>query len=131
MDHSITGSCWCGSVEVGSNGPAKFAIMCHCSDCRNASGAGGLPQLAVPRDGVEIRGPIGRFHTNSDSGNALTFGFCSRCGSSIYKETEAAQSLTFLMLGALDKTGDLPDLRPVYADGRPAWDRDYPTGQSA
>lgn len=118
----IKGTCWCGASTLRAEGPGKFGIICHCSDCRKASGAGGLPQLAVEASNVTVEGPVTTFETKADSGNTLTFRFCATCGSSLAKTTEAAPALTFLAIGALDPGTEVPPLRRVFEEGRQSWD---------
>lgn len=36
---NLTGSCLCGAVHYSVCGPAEHTTVCHCSDCRRASGA--------------------------------------------------------------------------------------------
>jgi hypothetical protein len=35
----LTGGCLCGAVRYSLPGPATHTTVCHCSDCRRASGA--------------------------------------------------------------------------------------------
>ena len=38
-DHLLHGGCLCGAVRYQVRGPAVQTTLCHCEDCRRASGA--------------------------------------------------------------------------------------------
>ena len=76
----ITGTCLCGAVRYGIDGPFSFMGHCHCSMCRKAHGALYATWIAAPRSGFRwIAGEdaIDRFESSPGGQRA----FCRHCGS--------------------------------------------------
>ena len=122
MSNSLTGGCLCGAVRFQAAGAPRFGIRCYCRDCQHVSGGGHLPQVAVTRNEVTIDGPLKVHASTSDAGFAIEIAFCRDCGSPIYKSTARAEDIMFIAAGAFDDPTAVPDLRPVFEDGRLPWD---------
>ena len=94
-------SCLCGGVRVAITGKLGPVVYCHCSYCRKASGTAFGANADVRRkywrwvSGEEL---IREFESSPG-----TFrGFCSRCGSPVYKRRVDAPDILRLRLGLLD-----------------------------
>ena len=122
MPTFISGGCLCGAVKYRADGAAKFAIRCYCRDCRQLSGAGSLPQVAVDRAGWMAAGPLKVHIRRSDAGHPQEVGFCGKCGSTIYRSTDRLPDTVFLAAGTLDDEAMVPPLRNVHEDAAPAWE---------
>ena len=118
----LTGGCLCGATRYRAGGPVKFSIVCYCTDCQKVTGAGHAPQLAVPREALDLTGPLKTHTATADSGSELAFQFCADCGSPIAKSTSRAPDIVFLYAGSLDDPKDFPDPKPVFEDSRLPWD---------
>jgi hypothetical protein len=106
----LTGSCLCGSVRFELTQPFRRASHCHCSRCRKHSGAFGLTQGRVPREGFKLVAgeELIRVYRPPDG---MAKAFCSMCGSSLFGGTWPDGPEVSIRLGALD--GD-PGIRPQY-----------------
>lgn len=124
MDPSLIleGGCLCKAVRYSAEGPPRFAIRCFCRDCQHVSGGGHLPQVAVARPGFDASGPVSVHRRVSDGGADQEIGFCSRCGSPVYRSTTLAPELVFLTAGSLDEPARIPEPKPVHAQTKLPWD---------
>jgi hypothetical protein len=118
----LYGSCQCGAVRYKVTAPFLRANVCHCSRCRKQSGAGGMVQGRVPREGFRLLQGADALRTYRPPG-AMAKVFCSTCGSSLFGGTWPDGPEVSIRFGALD--GD-PGIRPQYhsfADDVASWDR--------
>jgi len=111
-DSRLTGTCFCGAVQIEVAGAPVEMGYCHCSCCRAYSGAPftsyalfASSQVAVAR-GAELLGSFNR------TGMTARF-FCTRCGGHVMSEHPQA-GLTDIYAAIL------PEL-PF----RPAWHLNY------
>ncbi|RLQ89247.1 GFA family protein [Notoacmeibacter ruber] len=93
-----TGRCRCGAVRFELTAEPHFASYCHCTDCRQATGAPVASFIGVHDADVVWQGkpegeygepPVKRF-------------FCSLCGSPIGYRDEGLAGRLYLYHGALD-----------------------------
>jgi hypothetical protein len=77
---ALQGGCMCGAVRYEASGEPFNATLCHCVDCRRASGA---PALAW----FSVRGDALRWTRGMPARNASSPGverlFCARCGTQL------------------------------------------------
>ncbi|RWM13093.1 MAG: GFA family protein [Mesorhizobium sp.] len=94
------GGCLCGAVRFRVSGVPLRVGICHCQDCRRASGSFFTPFGVWPISAYEGSGEVKTFAKRS---------FCPRCGSHIawLRDNEAE-----IMLGSLDMAPS--DLIPEY-----------------
>ena len=75
--------------------------MCHCLDCQRRTGSAFSVAVFYPRARVTLaRGTTHSFERGSDSGFAVRFHFCPRCGSNVYWEPRRMPDLLGIALGA-------------------------------
>jgi len=106
----VTGGCLCGGVRFELSAPFRRANHCHCSRCRRHSGAFGLTQGRVPREGFRLLSgkELIRVYRPDDG---MAKAFCSVCGSSLFGGTWPDGPEVSVRFGALD--GE-PGIRPQY-----------------
>jgi hypothetical protein len=121
MDEPVRGSCLCGGVAFELTLPFRRVSWCHCSRCRKHSGAGGLAQGRVPREGFRfLRGEelVRSYHPPG----GMTKAFCSVCGSSLFGGTWPDGPEVSVRLGSLDGDPSTPpEWRSFVADAAD-WD---------
>jgi hypothetical protein len=95
------GGCRCGAVRFSISADPHFAAICHCSDCRRASGAPFLAFVGFDRDDVRFEG-----------GECCCYGeapvsrsFCGLCGAPIAYRDQRLADRIFFVLGAMDEPG--------------------------
>lgn len=81
----LTGRCHCGAVAYEMAGETIHQALCHCTDCRRASGAPMVAWAMVPADRVKIEGET-RAYASSEHGRRH---FCAACGTGLFYTNEA------------------------------------------
>jgi hypothetical protein len=93
-----TGSCLCGAVSFTVTGALPPPDACHCSQCRKQSGHY-WASTDVPRSALTITG--GDQLTWFQSSAKVRRGFCATCGSFLFWDPPARDSIAIAM-GAFD-----------------------------
>jgi hypothetical protein len=118
---AVRGSCLCGGVRFELTAPFVRANHCHCSRCRKESGAFGLTNGRVPRDGFRLLAGEALLRVYRPSGGAVKV-FCTVCGASLFGGSWPDGDLITVRYGALD---DEPQVRPQFhsfVDSRAPWE---------
>ena len=75
-----SGGCHCGAVRYEMTAEVAHHALCHCTDCRKASGAPATAWAMAAADQVTITGePV--TYASSEHGRRL---FCGACGTSLF-----------------------------------------------
>jgi hypothetical protein len=109
-EQPVRGSCLCGGVRFEITAPFRRANICHCSRCRKHSGAGGLAQGRVRREGFTLLAGSELIDTYRPC-DGMVKAFCRRCGSSLFGGTWPHGSEVSVRLGVLDTD---PGIVPQY-----------------
>jgi hypothetical protein len=98
MEHE--GGCHCGAVRYRVSGKPEHVALCHCSDCRKASGA---PMVAWVAFGeVDFAVTSGEAKTRNSSGQAMR-SFCGECGTPLwFCNAEVLPGIVDVQLATLD-----------------------------
>lgn len=103
----VTGRCHCGAIRYEATGQPVYHALCHCGDCRRATGAPVVSWALFPRDQVAITGDEPQRYASSAPAERW---FCGKCGSSLFYVNET----TFPgMIDIQTATLDDPDAIPV------------------
>ena len=105
MPKKYTGRCACNAIRFEFDTDPDFIAVCHCLDCKRASGGEAATFFAVPQDDFTVlAGTPVAFHYVADSGNGLDRMFCPACASRLYTEKLGGfPGLVFIQLGSLDR----------------------------
>lgn len=105
----MTGRCLCGGVTFRVHGPLRDVVNCHCRRCRRFTGhhmaAAAADASAVVIDDRESL--LRWFHPVAEAG----YGFCSRCGSSLFWRATALPDRLVICAGTLDPPTGLTTVR--------------------
>jgi hypothetical protein len=135
------GGCACGAVRYAVDGPLRDIVVCHCDDCRKATGHAWAATAAHRRD-VSLRESEGlRWRRTIASTTGARRGRCYRCRTVVFWEVPGRDTVSIgvstlddpsgLVVGAhiwatqADAGFELPD------DGTPAYPRGIPPGDDA
>ena len=78
------GGCHCGAVRYEMTAEVAHHALCHCTDCRKASGAPATAWAMAAADQVTITGePV--TYASSEHGRRM---FCGACGTSLFYTNE-------------------------------------------
>jgi hypothetical protein len=114
---TLAGRCLCGAIRYAVADEFSYALNCHCSDCRKATGS-----AFKPFAGIEL----GKLRVTSGKEDVLIFGDekanhdvrCRLCGSFLYSVVGLFVHVT---LGTLE---DDPTIRPtahIFVGDKASW----------
>jgi hypothetical protein len=114
----LTGRCLCGAVEYAVADAFEYAINCHCSLCRRATGAAFKPFAGIQRINLEV---VHGAEATMIYGEELTHDVhCGRCGSLLYSVVREG-TYAHVALGTLV---DEPSIRPtmhIFVGSKAGW----------
>lgn len=115
----LEGGCHCGAVRYEIAGEVKHAALCHCSDCRKASGAPMVAWVAVGED--DFRVTRGEAKTRNSSGQSMR-SFCPDCGTGLwFRNAEFLPGIVDVQLATLDDPDALPPRAHIQTAERIGW----------
>ena len=104
------GGCLCGAVRFETRGAPTLVELCHCADCRKASGGYAAHYGTWPVGQVRLRGRLA-----SHAGRS----FCPSCGSHV---AHLAPQTVTVLLGTMDEApNDLVPERELWTIRREPW----------
>jgi hypothetical protein len=119
MAAALTGRCLCGTVQYKVADEFRYALICHCSQCRRATGAANKPFA-----GIELE----KLRVVAGQESVLRFGDemnhdirCTKCGSFLYSVVRDGQ-YAHVTLGTLV---DTPTIRPtdhIFVGSKASWE---------
>lgn len=122
MTSGFSGGCLCQNIHYECSIAPQMAAHCHCDDCRRSSGTGHCTHVVVPQDALSIEGDVTFFDKPADSGNTVSRGFCTTCGSALYSLNSGMPGMAFLRASSLDDPTVIEPSLIVYASRAPSWD---------
>jgi heme-degrading monooxygenase HmoA len=112
------GGCACGNVRYRVRGRPRFATLCHCADCRRASGASPVA-WAVFR-GTEVEWLTSRPKERASSDRAFR-SFCPDCGAQIAFRYIAYPDFVDLTVASLDDPNLVPPRDHIWTQSKLDW----------
>ena len=99
MSKITKGSCLCGSVSYQATGEMRPICACHCTQCRKLSGHFTTSTSSAKKDlqVSDSAGTLSWYKTDSAS-----WGFCNRCGSSLFFQPDDNTKRTSIFAGSID-----------------------------
>ena len=114
----LSGECLCGDVRYCVEDRFRYALNCHCSQCRKATGSAFKPFAGIERDKLSITyGQEGLTVFGDEHGHDV---HCRRCGSLLYSVVRDGQYV-HVTLGTLV---DEPSIRPtahIFVGSKAPW----------
>ncbi len=116
----LNGGRLCGSVRFEIVPPTKWCSHCHCSLCRRAHGAAFVTWFGVEKAQFRIfeGGSAVQWHHSSEEARR---GFCGRCGSTLFFESERWAGETHIVLASMDSPIDRTPRAHVFFDSHVDW----------
>jgi hypothetical protein len=114
-------ACSCGQLHLTIEGEPSRISMCHCLECQRRTGAVISNQARFQRGQVTFGGHATVWRRKAESGNGLTFHFCSTCGSTVYWENEELPGQVLVAVGNFaDPNFPAPTIA-VWEESRHPW----------
>ena len=76
----LSGRCHCGAVQYQMSADVAHHSLCHCTDCRRASGASAVSWALVKREDITIEGQPKAYESSPGTQRL----FCADCGTSLF-----------------------------------------------
>jgi hypothetical protein len=115
----LNGSCLCGAVHYQVRDEFVYSLICHCSQCRRATGSAFKPFAGIERQKLAL---VGGAESILRYGDDTTHDVrCAHCGSLLYSDIGTGPYL-HVTLGTL---ADEPSIRPtahIFVGSKAAWD---------
>lgn len=119
-DSPLTGCCLCGAVRFAVTPPTKWCAHCHCSLCRRAHGAAFVTWFGVDRPQFALIAGVESLTWFQSTPRARR-GFCSRCGSTIFFESENWPGEIHIALALMEGPIDREPAAHVFFDTHVSW----------
>ena len=119
----IEGGCLCGDIRYTSDAEPLMTVLCHCKNCQRQTSSSYSTNIAIPRDMLKVEGEPALFTDTGDTGNPVNRYFCQNCGSHIFNNSVALDTLTIVKAGTLDDTSWVKPTMEVYCDSAQEWTR--------
>ncbi|KAJ5115086.1 hypothetical protein NUU61_000845 [Penicillium alfredii] len=106
---SITGSCLCGAIRYEVSGSPISTILCHCDNCRKATGSSFMANGFYMQSQLRVLAGHNSLKVYQDSatasGSTVSRSFCTNCGSSLFatnKDNPLAKDAVIIASGTMD-----------------------------
>ena len=114
----LRGACLCGAVEYRVRDAFEYALNCHCSQCRRATGSAFKPLAGIRRTELEIaRGGEAVMTYGGETAHDV---HCAACGSLLFSVVRDG-AYVHVAMGTLD---DEPSIKPamhIFVGSKAGW----------
>ncbi|MCS0497697.1 GFA family protein [Ancylobacter sp. MQZ15Z-1] len=123
MTKKHTARCACGATTFEFDTDPTFVAVCHCLDCKKASGGEAATFFGVPEEDFTLTGGRPRaFHYIARSGKGLDRNFCPDCGARVFSSNlESFPGTVFVTLGSLDDPAGIRPMLEMFTARRLGW----------
>lgn len=123
MTSKREGGCLCGRIRYRVTGEPIAATLCHCGDCRRASGGTNVAWAVFDRDRFEW---LAGKPQDYESSPGIHWLFCGECGSSVgYRRAERADHID-ITAGTLDQPDSFPPDVEIWVKEKIGWEMLHP-----
>ena len=120
----IRGGCACGEVRYECSEEPMFTWLCHCLDCRRATGSAFAANVFFSPSALKFTGSEPKSYTTTgQSGQSLHHLFCSNCGSPIGTRAAAFPIMRGVRASSLDDPTGLKPTANLWNGSALPWDR--------
>ncbi len=125
MAKKHTAQCACGAIKFEFDADPTFIAICHCLDCKKASGGEAATYFGVPEDDFTlVSGKPKSFHYIADSGKGLDRNFCPNCGARVFTNNlESFPGTVFVQIGSLDNPKGIDPVLEMFTKRRLEWEK--------
>lgn len=118
MTKRLNGSCLCGEVKYTVADEFQYALICHCSQCRRATGSAFKPFGGIERAKLEVSGGTIKIY-----GDVMTHdAHCKICGSLMYSIVQEG-TRAHVTYGTLIDPPSLELQAHIYVASKAPWDQ--------
>ncbi len=114
----LEGGCFCGRVRYQVSGTPFHSTVCHCVDCRRASGAPCFAWFSVRRDEIRI---VAGTPTRYSSSSAVERTFCADCGTQLSWQSASLPDEIDIATATLDTPQLVPPRDHTWTSQKLPW----------
>ena len=123
MSETAEGGCLCGAIRYRVSGRPVAATLCHCSDCRRASGGTNVAWAVFDRVRFKwLRGEPADF----SSSPGIHWLFCAVCGSLVGYRRSSRPDHMDVTTGTLDDSSRFPPGVEIWVGEKITWETLHP-----
>ena len=119
MPKTITGRCLCETVQYEVADEFRYSLICHCSQCRRATGAANKPFAGIESSKITITqgaNSLQRFDEGSNHDIR-----CAQCGSLLYSVVQEGK-YCHVTLGSLSEAPTLLPSGHIFVGSKAPWE---------
>ncbi|WP_158915458.1 GFA family protein [Caulobacter sp. S45] len=117
-EHLLSGGCMCGAVRYEVTDAFRYAMNCHCSNCRRATGAAFKPIAGIESDRLSIiRGEDVVMRYGDEAGHDV---HCRTCGSLLYSVVREGRFVHVAMGTLVDDPAVRPTMH-IFVGSKAGW----------
>jgi hypothetical protein len=114
----IQGGCFCGTIRYRATSPPRISTICHCADCRKASGAASVAWVTFPAEGFAfVEGEPSRYRSSPP----VVRTFCGRCGTPLTYRSDERKHEIDVTTASLDEPEAFPPTKHVFPEQKLSW----------
>ncbi len=118
MPRRLVGKCFCGTVQYAVADEFRYAMNCHCSNCRRTTGSAFKPFAGIEREKLAVTQGGDKLMIYGDDKANNTH--CRHCGSLLYSVVRGG-AFVHVAMGTLV---DAPSIRPsrhIFVGSKAPW----------
>ncbi len=119
MASDLSGECLCGSVQYRVADEFEYALNCHCSQCRRATGSAFKPLAGIERSKLTLAEGQDNLLIHGDEAAAHDVR-CGRCGSLLYSVVREGAYIHVAMGTLTTEPGIRPSMH-IFASSKAEW----------
>jgi len=118
MTLTWTARCRCGGLSMNCSSPPVLQLVCHCTDCREVSGAAFSNFVFFRSRDAQLSGEAVRREFVADSGHATVRECCAGCGDMLVDRTAGFPKVVGVVAERLDPPFAFTPNHHVWTDSR-------------
>ena len=112
------GGCLCGAIRYRATGEPIHRTMCHCDNCRRATGAQSVAWVTFKTDQVDFQqGERSRYRSETQA----IWSYCSACGTTLSYQNDRRTGEIDLTVGSLDNPEEFPPRGNAFEEEKLSW----------
>ena len=118
MTKTLIGKCFCGAVQYAVPDEFRYAMNCHCSNCRRTTGSAFKPFAGIEREKFTVtQGQDGLLIYGGDKAHDA---HCGKCGSLLYSVVRDG-AWVHVAMGTLVDTPTIRPGRHIFVGSKAPW----------
>jgi hypothetical protein len=119
MSRILTGKCLCEQVKYEVEDEFRYSLICHCSQCRRATGAANKPFAGIEADKLAVIQGADLILRYGDGANHDVR--CGKCGSFLYSVVRDGKYV-HVTLGSMTEAPTLLPNAHIFVGSKASWE---------